>query len=180
MQSDIVAVAAYAKFALHEGFHDWPLPSIAVRGSGMRVMGSGQIDLTIVQADVSISKSFGIAGSVTLVPYLGAAALWIIARGQVLDITPDVDAYKQGPGSLDLNNNAVFPTQPDILRWRFFGGMRLNYSILVLTADLVVTACGELGTDSANRCYDKTKGMTDPHDGASTQYTFSGSAGFLF
>ena len=25
---------AYAKFALHEGYHGWPIPSLAVRGSG--------------------------------------------------------------------------------------------------------------------------------------------------
>ena len=180
LQSDIFAVQVYAKFALHEGFHDWPLPSIAVRGSAVRVMGSNQLDLTMAQVDASISKSFGLGGTVTLVPYLGAAVLFIIARGQVLDLTPEVDAYRQGPMSVDLNNNAVFPSQDNIMRWRFFGGFRLNYSILVLSADLIISACGDLGTNASNRCYDASKAADQPHDGAQTQYTFSLGAGFLF
>jgi hypothetical protein len=174
MQSDIFAVLVYAKFALHEGFHDWPIPSLAVRGVGERVVGASQIDLTMAQVDAEVSKSFGIFGTVTLVPYAGAAWLAIIARGQVLDTTPDVDAFKQGPNSQDLNANAVFPDQANIYRWRFFGGFRLNYSVLVLTADYMATACGDF--DGAH-CNHKDQKIAD---NSQTQHTFSVSAGFLF
>src|SRR5215510_4580334 len=44
--SNLWALQGYAKFALQEGFHDWPLPSLAVRGSAARLMGSDDIDLT--------------------------------------------------------------------------------------------------------------------------------------
>src|SRR5205807_10614315 len=71
MQSDVFAVQVYGKLAIHEGFHDWPIPSLAVRGSGLRVMGASQIDLTMAQIDGEISKSFGVLGTVTLTPYLG-------------------------------------------------------------------------------------------------------------
>ena len=150
LQSNLFAVEAYAKFALHEGFHDWPIPSLAVRGAVSRVLGESQIDLTMVQVDSSISKSFGIAGTVTIVPYAGAAWLYIIPRGQVLDLTPECDSYSgrgcpagntTGANSVDLNNNAVFPStaNENISRWRFFGGFRLNYNVLVLTADFAAT-----------------------------------------
>lgn len=171
LQSDIFAVVVYAKFALHEGFHDWPIPSLSVRGSGMRVLGASQLDLTIGQIDAEVSKSFGLFGTVTLVPYLGAAALWIVARGQVLDTTPDVDAYRQGPNGPDLNSNAVFPDQENIVRYRFFGGFRLSYSVLVLTFDYTITAHGDLGQNKNN--------LKIP-DNSGNQHTFSLSGGFLF
>ncbi len=171
MQSDIYAVQVYAKFALHEGFHDWPIPSLAVRGSGFRFMGASQIDLTGAQVDAEVSKSFGLFGTVTLVPYAGAAWLALIARGQVLDTTPDVDAFKQGPNSLDLNANAVFPDQANIYRWRFFGGFRLNYSILVITFDYLATMHGDWGQKKEDQKLE---------DKSATQHSFSVSVGFLF
>jgi hypothetical protein len=177
LQSDLYAVQLYAKFALHEGFHDWPIPSLAVRGSVSRMLGSNQLDLTAGQIDVEISKSFGLFGTVTLVPYGGFAALFIVARGQVLDTTPDVDAYRLGANASDLNNNVVFPDQDTILRWRFFAGFRLNYSILVLSADYSVAACGDFSGSPSEECSHKNKKIAD---NASTQHTFSISAGFLF
>lgn len=176
LQSDIYAVQVYGKLSLHEGFHDWPIPSFAVRGSGVRVLGASQIDLTMGQVDAELSKSFGVAGTVTIVPYLGAAVLFIIARGQVLDVTPAADAYKLGPDAPDLNNNAVFPSQDNIIRWRFFGGFRLQYHVLVFTSDLLITPCGDWGGSCGP---DRHKNVKIP-DNATTQYTFSASAGFLF
>ena len=38
------AIQGYAKFALQEGFHDWVLPSFAVRGSASQLLGTGQVD----------------------------------------------------------------------------------------------------------------------------------------
>ncbi|MSP60538.1 MAG: hypothetical protein EXR72_09400 [Myxococcales bacterium] len=177
MQSDLFAVMFYAKFALHEGYHDWAIPSLSVRGAGMRMVGSSQLDLTMAQVDTEVSKSFGLFGSVTFVPYLGSAVLFIIARSQVIDTTPDVDAYKQGPGALDLNANAVFPEQDTIVRWRFYSGFRLNYSILVFAFDYVLTACGDFSGAPDNECNHKDKKVAD---NAATQHTLSLSAGFLF
>jgi hypothetical protein len=176
LQSDIWAVQVYGKLSLHEGFHDWPIPSFAVRGAATRVMGASQIDLTMAQIDAELSKSFGVAGTFTLVPYLGAGVLFIVARGQVLDLTPTVDAYKIGPNAPDLNNNAVFDTQDNIIRWRFFGGFRAQYHVLVFTSDLIITPCGDWnGACNADR-HKNVKFA----DNATTQYTFSASAGFLF
>ncbi len=168
MQSDLVALQVYGKLALHEGFHRWPLPSLAVRGGASRLLGTSQLDLTTVQIDSTISLTRGIAGTVTIAPYLGAAALLVIARGQVLDTTPSIDAYGGGPNSLDLNNNAVFPAQDTIVRWRFYGGLRLSYSVLVLTMDYALSARGSLMNSGAIA------------DRSTDQHTLSISGGFLF
>ena len=56
MDSQMWAAQGYVKFALLEGYHKLPLPSIAVRVAASRVFGSRDLDLTVASADVSISK----------------------------------------------------------------------------------------------------------------------------
>jgi hypothetical protein len=171
---NMFAVQAYAKLALHEGFHDWPIPSLAVRGAVSRVVGEPQIDLTIVSVDTSVSKSFGLGGTAKLDPYLGFAAMMIFARGQVIDATPNIDAYKQGPTSLDLNSNTTFPDPDTILRWQVFGGFRLQYSFLALTAEYVYTLCNSSGSSCGK--LNPTK-IVDRSEGQST-INLSGSLVF--
>jgi hypothetical protein len=188
LNSSIYGVHGYGKLAIHEGYHDWLwLPSLALRASVMRVLGESSVDLTMVQVDGSISKSFGVAGTVTLVPYLGAAWLLIVPRGQVIDVTPNCDAYSGrgcsngttgGPNSSDLNNNTVFPSSAnqDIERWRFFAGLRFNYSVLMIAADFIATACGDL----AGTCPSTGMHKSDVPDNSPWQFTYSMSVGFLY
>ena len=174
LQSNIYALQAYVKVGLQEGYHRFGLPSIAVRGSASRVFGTPQLSLTLVQSDIELSKNFGVLGTVTLTPYVGAAGLLVIGRSQVIDTTPGVDAYQQGPNGPDLDNNVVFANQSYLLRWRFFGGLRLQYSVLVVTAEFLFTACGDLGV---GRC---DHGGKDVPDRSPHQYTINLSGGFAF
>ena len=153
--SNLWALQGFAKFALQEGFHDWPLPSLAVRGSASRVMGSDDIDLTIAGFDISISKSFGIGGTATLVPYAGFNFLWIVPRSEVLDASPWCDAFNPTPNTdpahfcpmptnpTDLNNNFVFKEQSNILRYRYFIGAKLKFYVVSLIAEWEMTAAGD-------------------------------------
>jgi hypothetical protein len=172
--SSILALQAYAKFAVHEGFHGHPIPSIALRAAVSRPMGTAQVDMTIVSTDLSLSKSFGLAGTLRLEPYLGANLLITIVRSQVIDTTPAVDAYRQGPMSVDLNSNTTFPDQDPILRWRLFTGLRLVYSILAITAEFAYTLCNDTGLDCQR---DNPMRLTDRSDG---QAQLSFSAGLIF
>jgi len=149
VDSNIFSLIAYAKLGIHEGFHKLPVPSIALRAAVSRLFGTSQVDLTVVSTDLSVSKSFGVGGTVKLDPYLGANLLIMIARSQVIDTTPAVDAYRQGPMGVDLNSNTTFPTQDDILRWRLFLGMRLVYSLLAVSAEYAITFCNNAATDCA-------------------------------
>jgi hypothetical protein len=172
--SSMYALQAYAKLALHEGFHDWALPSIAVRGSVSRLLGASEVDLTTVGIDVSMSKSFGIGGTVTLDPYIGAGVLLTFIRAQVIDTTPNVDAYQQGGTSSDVNSNTTFPDPDTIVRWRLFTGFRLVYAFLAFTGEFAYTFCN----DTANSC-----GKNDPlavtdRSGGQAQLNFS--IGFIF
>lgn len=175
LDSSMFALQLYAKFAINEGYHKiyW-LPSIALRGAVSRGLGMQQVDLTIASADLTLSKNFGIGGTWRLEPYGGFDAMIIIFRGQVIDTTPNTDAYAQGPNSLDLNANAVFPTQDNIVRWRGFLGMKFSYAWLSLTADYSIAFCN----NKAQNC-----GATDPNkilDRSAHQHkvSFAGSVFF--
>jgi hypothetical protein len=174
MDANIYAVQAYAKLALHEGFHHWPLPSMAVRGSASHILGAPQIDMTVVSIDASLSKSIGLGGTAKLDPYLGANVLLMFVKSQVIDTTPNIDAFRDRGQSLDLNSNTTFPDPDTIVRWRVFTGFRLVYSILALTAEYAYVLCNDTGFDCGKTNPNK---VTDRSDGQS-QINFSGS--FIF
>jgi hypothetical protein len=174
LDSQMYALQVYMKIGIHEGYHRFPLPSIGVRGAVSHIFGASQVDMTIVSVDASISKSFGIAGTLKLDPYFGGNALLNITRSQVIDTTPMIDAYRQGPGSLDLNANTTFPDPDTIVRWRIFVGLRLVYWKIALTAEFNYTLCNDSGSNCTRA--NPTK-ITDRSDGQS-QVTFSGSAFF--
>jgi hypothetical protein len=136
LQSGIYGLNGYVKFAIHEGYHDIPVPSIAVRASLTRIAGADQVDMTIITAEGIISKAFGVGGTFTLEPYLGGGALFSIIRSQVVDTDPSADLYR-GDDNLTmteaLGQKIVFPTQDNIIRWRVFAGMNMHYAIVSFT-----------------------------------------------
>ncbi len=134
LDSDLFAAQGYAKFALHEGYHDLPIPSVAVRGAVSRMMGTTQVDLTVASVDVSLSKAFGIGGSINLEPYGGWNALFIIPRSEVIDPTPNAD--------MDVDQNFVFRDQDRIDRHRFFAGFKLQYYVFALLFEANITLKG--------------------------------------
>ena len=93
--SHMYAMQGYAKIALQEGFHDWVLPSFAVRGSVSQLLGTSQVNMTVWGVDVLISKAFSIGGTARIEPYFGWNVLFIDARSGVIDATPGCDAYAQ-------------------------------------------------------------------------------------
>jgi hypothetical protein len=173
----------YAKFAIQEGYHDWPLPSIAVRGSVSRLLGYEQLSLTVASLDISISKRFGVGGTFSIAPYGGWNPMWIVPRSQVLDRTPAI-ASTTNPD--DMKNNFVFPDQDAIFRQRFFLGFKLKYYVFSLTAEASFALAGSsvddrTGTDVA--CSVATadqKGNCDATDRSQMQQTYSVSLSLDF
>ncbi len=184
--SRMYAIQGYAKLALQEGFHDWVLPSLAVRGSASQLLGTSEVSMTVYGVDVLISKAFSLAGTARVEPYFGWNALFIDARNAVLDATPTCDAYQQhetpaGPTVVggcdpasngtwnDLSANFTFPSQDVIIRYRWSLGIKLKLSVLFLTAE------GDLIQHGSS--YDSQTGAADA---SGTQTAFSLSAGFDF
>jgi hypothetical protein len=123
-----------AKFAIHEGYHDLPIPSVAIRGSVSRMMNQRELDLTIPSVDVVVSKHVGVAGTWSVDPFAGYNLLMIVPRSEVIDPTPGIDPLKMGSQS-DIALNFVFRDQALILRHRLSAGAKFKYSIAALTVE---------------------------------------------
>jgi hypothetical protein len=154
-ESQMFVLGLYAKWTLNEGFHKIPfLPDLSVRGSGGRALGTRELDLTNAAVDVTLSKPFGIAGSVALTPYAGYQVLFLVLRSGEVDSTPNIDAFRQGrtnnprgqasslcsigdtatnPNAADCNKNFTFDAGDFIIRHRAFLGIRLIAAIFSLT-----------------------------------------------
>ena len=143
------------KFAIQEGFQNFPLPEIAVRGSGGRMVGNSQMDLTLGGLDFSMSKAFGVAGTFNLTPFAGYQLLWIVADPEVIDATPNEDAVAAsrpagGPQPVpqcsanvaDCNAYFVFFDPDPIIRHRVFVGIRLIIGKFNLTGEFAMAVKG--------------------------------------
>lgn len=173
----------YAKLALHEGYTQLPLPSLAVRGAVSRMMQQRELDLTVASLDVTMSKHFGIGGTWRLDPFGGWNLLMIVPRSEVIDPTPHIDPID--PMTLaDRDNSFVFSDQDNIYRHRFFVGAKLQYYIFQLTMEATFALAGSSVDDrggTTDPCMAaSTTTFCDAEDTAAAQRTLSLSAGFDF
>jgi hypothetical protein len=171
----------YTKLSLHEGYHDLPLPSLAVRGAVARMMTQSQLDLTVASLDVAVSKHVGIGGTWRFDPFLGWDLLMIVPRSEVVDGTPQIDPLAYKP---DSNNNFVFRDQSTIYRNRVFLGAKLQYYVFQLTLEAQLALRGtsvddRQGTSAMCTAMSPITNC-DSKDAAKQQRTLSMSAGFDF
>jgi hypothetical protein len=188
LESQLVAWQGYAKMALHEGFHAWPIPSVAARASVSHVTGTDQARITVVGLDLILSKAFGVGGTARLEPFGGWSYLFINAKSGVIDATPSCDAFATrtatsvmslsdycGPGQVGTNNDLVanfkFPDQDLITRQRFFGGVKLKFATVFLA--------GQYELVPAGRSRDEKK-ANGARDESGRQESISLSGGFDF
>ena len=188
LDSQLMSWQGYAKLGIHEGFHDWPLPSLAARGSLAYVTGTDQVRMHLTTFDLILSKALAVARTSRLEPYIAWSFTLIHARARVLDATPSCDAHlvrtatggeplgdycaeaQRGTGN-DAVANFVFAEQDAIVRHRFFGGAKLKFASVFLSAQYEVVPAG--------RTRDARK-ANGARDGSSKQESLSLSAGFDF
>jgi hypothetical protein len=190
LQSGLWALQGYVKVAVQEGFHDMPLPSLALRAGFSDLVGTDQVTLRVYSLDVVISKAFSIAGTARFEPFLGWDALLISAKSGVIDATPECDAatvqktnaanasavsalpkscQAQAGTSADFGANFTFPGQSLITRNRWFGGAKLKLWNLFLAGQFAVIPAG------GSR--DGSTPMGAANDQSGTQKTVSMSVG---
>lgn len=205
LQSGIYGLNGYVKFAIHEGYHNVFVPSIAARATVTRIAGASQVDMTLITAEGILSKAFGAGGTLTFEPYLGGGALFSIVRSQVIDTAPAVDLYR-GPSPPDpsfnmvdaLSQKIVFPTQDDIIRWRIFAGLNLHWAIVSITGYFSYFGAGadnsydlnalpdapntgpNNGGAAACRTDKRDNSTVCPKDLAAGQFSVGGSVGLRF
>jgi hypothetical protein len=188
LDSQLLSWQGYAKLALHEGYNDWPLPALAVRGSGAYVTGSDQVRMKVAALDVVVSKGIGVLKTFRLEPFGGWSFLFIHARSGLIDATPSCDAYlvrtatatqvlgdycaeSQRGSSNDALANFAFPDQDAITRHRFFGGAKLKFAAVFAALQYEIVPAGR------TRDQNKANGA---RDGSGKQEGVSLSAGFDF
>lgn len=173
----------YTKFALHEGYHQLPIPSLSVRGAVSRMMNQRELDLTVASLDIAVSKHFGIGGTWRFDPFLGWNLLMIVPRSEVIDPTPNIDPLSPG-SEQDILLNFVYDDQDNILRNRFFFGTKLQYYVFQLTLEVQFALAGKSVDDRTGTntpCMpSSTTTNCDATDTAAAQRTVSMSAGFDF
>ncbi len=183
LDSTIWTGQLYAKLALHEGYHQWPIPSFAVRGGVSRMMQQRSLDLTVVSLDAMVSKHVGIGGTWRFDPYLGWNILLIVPRSEVIDPTPQIDALAPG-NQADATKNFVFKEQDNIVRQRFVFGAKFQYYVLQLTIEASLASKGSSLDDRPNvtdPCMaSSSTANCDAKDTAKAQTTLSVSAGVDF
>lgn len=111
--TDLWGVGMSLKWAMLEGYK--VVPDVALRGSVSTVLGSRDMSMLIGGGDITVSKSFGVGGVLSLGPYIGYSALFVRASSFVLGVFPD-----DSPRPIKF----VIPGQ-NILRHRGFIGFRL-------------------------------------------------------
>jgi hypothetical protein len=173
----------YTKFALVEGYHDLPLPSVAVRGAVSRMMAQRELDLTVASLDVTASKHLGIGGTWRFDPFVGWNLLMIIPRSEVIDPTPHIDSLNPGD-EMDSTQSFVFKDQDTIFRHRFMVGAKFQYYVLQLTIEASFALAGSSTDDRGGTttiCMPQsTTTSCDAEDAATAQRTLSVSAGVDF
>lgn len=181
--SNIWTGQLYAKLALHEGYHQLPIPSISVRGGVSRMMAQRELDLTVASLDVMLSEHLGIGGTWSLVPFAGWNLLVIVPRSEVIDPTPEIDPLVMG-NEADGQLSFVFKDQDNIYRNRFVVGTKLQYYIFQLTLEADFALAGKSVDDrsgTAETCMQvSTTTNCDAKDASTSQRTFSFSLGVDF
>ena len=179
--SRIWAGQLYAKFGLHEGYHDLPIPSLSVRGGVSRMFNQRELDLTIASLDIEVSKHFGIGGTWRFDPFAGWNLLMIVPRAEVVDATPDIDPLDPAHAA-DSMANFVFKNQQNIYRNRFFAGAKAQYYWFYVTLEVELALAGSSTDDrsgTSDACMPNSMTTScDAKDIAGSQRTISLSAGF--
>lgn len=180
LESRMFAFQAYAKLGLHEGFHSWPIPSLAVRGGVSHLTGAQDARLDVFSLDLIASKSFGVLGTARLSPYAGWSYLYMKAKSGLIDATPACDAYAPAgpacaPAQAGTRNdelaNFAFPDQDGIQRQRFFAGLKVKFAWFFVS--------GQYETVTRGHSRDERK-ANGARDRSQRQETVTLHAGFDF
>lgn len=103
------------KWALFEGFRTGLgiLPDLAVRGMVNTMVGEPEFNLTVPTLDFVISKRITLAGTGTITPIVAYQIAWIFADSELVDLTPDTDAFTECRPATDVSSTSCTSGLPD-------------------------------------------------------------------
>ncbi len=140
----------HVKWALFEGYRTWVLPDLGVRAAANTVVGDSQFSMTVLNADAVLSKNIVVGKVMQVAPYIGSGLAMILARSEVIDFTPNIDATLCAAGTDpvcnaqklepserggDIGHDQAF-RRLTMLRTRGFVGLQLRYRLFALASEL--------------------------------------------
>ena len=134
-ESEVVGIAGEVKWSLFEGYlHGFrgALPNLAARGSVVRIIGTTDLDVTIVGVDGSISRPFAIGGQITLTPYGGYQYIWTCIRTEPITYRDVNDDFHPMDGQFW---DTTMLSGPNLGRQKVFLGLRLKYELLAIVVE---------------------------------------------
>lgn len=134
-QSEIAGIGGEVKWSLFEGYlHGFrgALPNIAARGSVVRIIGTTDLDVTIVGVDGSISRPFAIGGQITLTPYGGFQYVWTCIRTEPITWRDANDDFH--PMDAQYWDTTML-SGPNLGRMKVFLGLRFKYELLAIVVE---------------------------------------------
>lgn len=135
--SELITLGGEIKWSLFEGYSEGPLgvlPDVAVRGSVNRVIGQSDVDMTLVGVDGSISRPFGIVGTMSIEPYAGYQLMWSIVRTEPMALY-DENGTLVPPAANYYDPAEANLSGPNLTRHKLFGGFVFRYEFLAVTMD---------------------------------------------
>jgi hypothetical protein len=133
-QSEVVGIGGEVKWSLFEGYlkgFRGGLPNLAARGSVVRIIGTTDLDVTIVGVDGSISRPFAIGGQITLTPYAGYQYVWTCIRTEPITYFDGADFQPMDAKWWDT----TMLSGPNLGRQKLFLGVRLKYELLSIVVE---------------------------------------------
>ena len=88
--SQTVALGGQVRWAPIEGLYGWP--DVAIRAWATRLIGAQELNLTFGGADILVSKSFGVAGTMRLQPYAQYGMTLVDASSGTIDFSPGTES----------------------------------------------------------------------------------------
>lgn len=150
-------VGAELRLGLLEGFRRGPLgklPDVALRVALNALVGEADLNLFTPALDLTFSKGILLGGELVLSPLAGVQLAWTFSESEVVDLTPDVDAFAlcdpdpagaatgelrcRGSGA-DLANDVQFPGTRSF-RVRVAFGAELRWRQVAARASLSLDA----------------------------------------
>lgn len=141
-ESNLWAIGAEMNLSLVDGFVN--LPDVGIRGSVETVLGNADLSMLIVGADLTMSKSFGVAGLFALQPWVGYSFTFTHVQTHQIDvyvgetdIKPDLMLLK---AVSDISHRAAFGLRAVVTRVSIGGEFMRSFSdeLNIFTAKLGV------------------------------------------
>lgn len=153
LESDLWGVGMHLKYALLEGYRF--IPDLALRTGVSTVLGSREMSLLISSSDVTISKTFGAGGLLSITPFLGYGFTYVRASTYVIGFFP-TSAPQPAKFVIEEGPNPDDPTETidpnNIYRHRGLLGIRVasvhaSLALELAISDGIQTFTTRLGAD---------------------------------